>query len=233
VALLKRNDIAANLVLGALSVALLVLLLWQGFSESRKYEREAFDRSYQYARNAEREIAKRCVPPVTTDGPRCAEEAKEAAREYQRKEQDLAAQRVSAWWTSVMGAAAIFGAVLSALGVFLVWTTFRETRKANVIAMADRRPALHPEAVNFRVEGDTIKAEIPLKNFGQSDAENVSFTAAISFGPYPLPKYPPPFPSGYSDPSGKMPPGACAASISSVLISLSGLTGCWDKRSRF
>ena len=42
-----------------------------------------------------------------------------------------------------MGIAALIGMGLSLVGVALVWTTFRETRKANEIAKADERPWLN------------------------------------------------------------------------------------------
>jgi hypothetical protein len=42
----------------------------------------------------------------------------------------LAAQKITAWWTKVMGIAAMIGMALSTATVLLIWTTFRETKRA-------------------------------------------------------------------------------------------------------
>jgi hypothetical protein len=65
----------------------------------------------------------------------CVEETRQTESENTHNAEDLSAQKLSAWWAQVMTVAALIGMGLSAVGVFLVYTTFDETRKANKIAM--------------------------------------------------------------------------------------------------
>lgn len=110
-------------------------------SVSRSYERRAANASDYYAGQAEREIGQSC-PRLSPDLQKeCVAKAEAAARENQRSEQDLAAQQVTAWWTQVMGGAALIGMALSAIGVALVWTTFREQRRATDLAHAEAERA--------------------------------------------------------------------------------------------
>lgn len=101
-----------------------------------------------------------------------------------------------AMWATLVG-------IVSVLGLWIqIWLT----RKSLDVAMADRRPSIYSDNVKFEVVGNTVKGQISIKNFGQSEARDVAFKAAISFGPYPLPDDPPPL-TGKAVPSGKMPPG--------------------------
>ena len=104
---------------------------------SQGYEREATDRSRVYADNAEYQITHTCRAKALAEQPDCIRDTQQAKRENQRDEQDLAAQKISAWWTRVMGAAALVGMGISIVGVYLIWTTFRETKESNVIAKAE------------------------------------------------------------------------------------------------
>ncbi len=66
-----------------------------------------------------------------------AQNAKADPYEKERNEReirDLQAQEKSAYWAGAMFWATLGALVLSVIGVGLVWTTFRETRKANSIA---------------------------------------------------------------------------------------------------
>lgn len=103
-------------------------------SVSRQTQNEATDRANEYGKDAGSYIERRCVRLPLPAGEDCASKADQTARENQRVELDLAAQQISAWWTQVMGVAALIGMGLSAVGVWLVWTTFRETKEANIIA---------------------------------------------------------------------------------------------------
>jgi len=63
-----------------------------------------------------------------------------------REFDDLAAQQKAALWAMIMGMAAIVGTVMSAVGVLLVWSTFKETRlgaNAAIEAAKTARQALH------------------------------------------------------------------------------------------
>jgi hypothetical protein len=156
----KLKPRSEHVVAGAAAAAaflLIALLIWSLSQQSRRYERDAANRSYQYARIAEQQITRRCVLAAQPESAECIEQAKQAAREYQRKEQDLAAQKTAAWWTTIAGAAAVFAAALSVLGVFLIWRTLHHTRLA---ARATQRMAFDtPVAIQAAVEANVAMRE--------------------------------------------------------------------------
>lgn len=127
----SKIGLIAGSVLAALIAALFIA--W-GVSKSAEYQRQADNQTREYTAYTDQEIRKACLrlPPV--DKQECAAKARHEQRAYQRNEQDLVAQRQSALWAYIMGAAAVIGMGLSVIGVILVWTTFRETRRTAVIA---------------------------------------------------------------------------------------------------
>ena len=178
----SRRDAVINALWGIAALIVSTILIVSLTRESRAYESDATDRAYAYARNAEREIAASCRASVTRDRAKCAYEAAQAAREYQRKEQDLAAQWVTAWWTQVTGGAAVAGVILSAFGVFLVWRTFRAAREGNEISrqamMAESRAWMEIRILavgDLRYVGDEFRLKVTflVKNIGKSVALNV------------------------------------------------------------
>jgi hypothetical protein len=128
-----RNIIATIAGLAVVASALFLLIRDLSAVDSA-YSHSAADASVEYQSDARAYIKERCFTPTGITEMDCAAKAEEAAREGQRKEQDLAAQNITAWWTKVMGIAALIGMALSAVGVWLVKTTFDETRKANSIS---------------------------------------------------------------------------------------------------
>ena len=128
-----RNIIAT--VAGLAIVASAIFLLIRDLSTvDSAYRHSAANASIKYQADANSNIKERCLSATAFAEEDCTAKAYEAAREGQRKEQDLAAQNITAWWTKIMGIAALIGMALSAVGVWLVKTTFDETRKANEIA---------------------------------------------------------------------------------------------------
>jgi hypothetical protein len=122
-------------VAGLAFVASALFLLVRDLSAvDSAYSHAATDAAVKYQRDAHAYIKERCFAPPGLGEIDCASKADEAAREGQRKEQDLAAQNITAWWTKVMGIAALIGMALSAIGVWLVKTTFDESQRANDIA---------------------------------------------------------------------------------------------------
>lgn len=89
----------------------------------------------------------------------------------QREIRDLQAQESSAYWAAAMFWATATALVLSVIGIRLVWTTFRETRKANDIAAKFQRARLQP---TFEIIPGNRFAErsvaISAKNIGGSAA---------------------------------------------------------------
>src|SRR3569833_2015629 len=111
-----KREIRMNALLGAfalLASGLIVLgLSWEGGG----YGNDAANRAAYYRHHAKREIAAHCRSSIPHDRADCAYKAVQAAREEERKEWDLAAQWVAAWWTQITGGAAVFGVALSAFG---------------------------------------------------------------------------------------------------------------------
>jgi hypothetical protein len=152
--------------LSIIKVAGLSLLLFAGYTlfstlswHSTSLENEAAQRTKIHGQNAENRIERVCYSPLAK--PDCVDEARQAQRENEREEQDLAAQKVTAWWTKVMGLAALIGMALSAVGVWLVKTTFDEAREANEIA---RKSSVSQNRGWLIVE--TIETELFLKRSG-------------------------------------------------------------------
>lgn len=192
-----RSEFLKAFGLASLLFASVFLLIWSFSQKSDWYQQTATDRSHSYTHQAETEIANRCAVAPKADQPKCVSEAKQAARTHQREEQDLAAQKITAWWTQVMGGAAIFGAVLSAIGVFLVFTTFRETRRsaetankqfelARTAQLNDLRPHLFVDHFEFdpthhRDRGFSLRLKLFLKNYGRIPARDISVRTHVYF----------------------------------------------------
>lgn len=169
--------------IGALFVAVLFCAGWIGYglSESAHYQRQADANNEKYASYTREKVAKICVGVSRLEAVKCLHDARDAQREYRYSQLDLVAQRQSALWAYIMAAAAVIGMGLSVIGVWLVWTTFRATKEANVIASESERPWLE------LVVGDEIEAKggdgrsspsvslsITLKNHGGVPAVRVS-----------------------------------------------------------
>jgi hypothetical protein len=120
-----------------LAIAVLTFCaVWIGYGllESAKYEQQAKDKIGEYAEYTRDKVAQACVRVAKIEKVKCINEAFEAKREYEYNLSDLVAQKHSALWAYIMAAAAVIGVALSAVGIFLVYTTFHETRNANQIA---------------------------------------------------------------------------------------------------
>lgn len=122
-----RGGLAATLFSGVLLVICTAWPAW--LSHNEVSERAAHNAAY-HAKDAQDQIAQKCGVIANQAATDCAREINNAARAEQRQEYDLAAQETTAIWTAVMGWVAAFGVALSGLGVYLIWTTFRETQRA-------------------------------------------------------------------------------------------------------
>jgi hypothetical protein len=155
-----------------------MLLVWALSQQGNWYERDAANRSRHYARDAEGQIADRCSFLPTVDQPKCVDETVLAARSNQREEQDLAAQKVTAWWTRAMGVAAILGMVLSVFGVFLVFFTFGETRRANILNMRENARSTRRSVVAAQ---ETSEALIAASKTAEAAAAQVEIAQENSY----------------------------------------------------
>jgi hypothetical protein len=128
-------------VFAAFGIGALCAGVVYGLNQQVFYEQEAQRRGADYAKRAADKVKQSCFGESASEKRKCAEiEASEyrlKIRDNQREQDDLAAQQTSALWTSLMGLAALIGMALSAVGVALVWTTFNETKRTNLIAMRE------------------------------------------------------------------------------------------------
>lgn len=133
-----RGKRLAAFVASILGLAFVAFALIYGLSQQQHYLQTANNAAAEYARHTTYQEKKSCrgVPAVQLS--QCRADAKaeygQKRADNRREYDDLVAQQTSALWTSIMGIAAITGMVLSVVGIFLVYTTFRETKVANVIA---------------------------------------------------------------------------------------------------
>lgn len=188
----NRGDHTKAGLIAGLIVALLFCVVWIGYglSESAKYERHAYNQNREYAEYTGDKVAQTCVGISAVEKVKCLDEAFEKQREHEANQQDLVAQRQSALWAFIMGAAAVIGMGLSVIGVVLVWTTFEATRKANKIAMDTFELASKPWLIP-RIEGDylqlnktnfdkqvgnvrSIHARVWVENYGEMPATVIS-----------------------------------------------------------
>lgn len=123
-------------MIGGLAAAIFMCggLIGYGLLESANYERQSHDKSNHYARETSEKVAQTCIRLTPVERIDCLYKATDAQREYEYNQADLVAQRQSALWAYIMAGAAVIGMLLSVVGVILVWTTFRETKKAASIS---------------------------------------------------------------------------------------------------
>jgi hypothetical protein len=145
---------------------------------TRSIEQEATQRSEIYRQNAEDRIKRVCSSAFAK--PDCVGETRQAQRENERQEQDLAAQKVTAWWTRVMGVAALIGMALSAVGVWLVKTTFDETRRANTLAKKSQRAIISVKLDAKDVNSGYLVCALRAENIGGTPALEVGVEIELS-----------------------------------------------------
>jgi hypothetical protein len=151
-----------------------------GLLESAKYERQANDKIGEYAEHTRDKVAQVCVGSAKIENIKCVTEAFEAKREYEYNQSDLVAQRQSALWAYIMAGAAVIGLALSAGGVWLVKTTFDETRTSNLIAEKFQRARIEPVAKIIDSDHGTRVISINAKNIGGSVAINLTGKMDVS-----------------------------------------------------
>lgn len=190
----KSGKRRAAAIGAAISVLLSGLVVYWGLSEQAKYERRAEQQAYEDARQTEKDIHSRCFGSSSLSKRNCSVDAHREERRNEREEQDLVAQKTSALWTFLMGAAAIAGVLLSTIGVWLVYITFEETRRGNELAKgaaersakeaeATRRHLIRTERAVIRVIGMTgvsssdregwVDLILTIQNEGRSNAWNL------------------------------------------------------------
>jgi hypothetical protein len=158
-----------------------------GWSKQAVYERAAYERTAEYQQYAYHPALRRCIGVPTASQADCIADARKAERENARAESDLEAQRITALWTYIMGGAAITGMLLSAIGVGLIWTTFRETKRSADTAISNLEIYRSTERAHVKVADARLLVrhghgvlnfglEIGFLNTGKSFAEIYSIT---------------------------------------------------------
>lgn len=169
-------------IVGSLvAAAFLATSIYALSSVDRSYKRTASGASRAYAERAAYEIQHTCRIPARRDGVACLNAATAAVRDNQRLEEGLVAQQISAWWTKITAIAALIAITLSALGAYLVWTTFRETRNANTIARETAKLQLRAYVTLDKIiakredvqGGDMVVVDLIWKNAGVTPANGV------------------------------------------------------------
>ena len=140
---------------------------WYGLGQQSKYQYEAESGHADYTRRATEVIPKGCLAHAarSVEKSNCIKKAvseyRLKVRDNDREYRDLVAQQTSALWTGIMGIAALIGIALSALGVALVWTTFQETKRTNLIAMRENARNTRRAVANGKETAHDLKvAEI-------------------------------------------------------------------------
>ena len=157
----NRSIVAkAGLIIAACIAALIMasIFIGYGLTQDAEYQRQADAQSREYAAYTQDQERQDCFPLAGYDKSDCIAEKRHEYRADRRNERDLVAQRKSANWAYIMGAAAVIGMVLSVVGVALVWTTFAETRKANQIALMEHRPWILIELVKATVSSNRTRS---------------------------------------------------------------------------
>lgn len=85
----------------------------------------------QYTQEARRQIKQECMVAPRPERDRCAQAIQDRAREQQRREYEVEAQRNSAVWNEAMGEAAIQGLPFAAMTVILIFAAFLLQAHAN------------------------------------------------------------------------------------------------------
>lgn len=180
----KRHSIALT---GAALAVLLIMGAAYGFKwgleRQIEYERYADENRKEYTANTYSPERQRCFRLAAGLQHDCVTKARNEATAHNREQQDLVAQRVTALWTKLMGGAAIIGMVLSAFGVFLVWTTFNAAKEGNAIArelgVAETRAYLTASGGSYRIEPEFIFLQPMFKNTGKSPAKRITMKSRI------------------------------------------------------
>ena len=130
--MIKNRASYSVVALGA-GVMLALVILVYGLRVQIRYDEEAHREAQDYAKHAARQVFEPCRTVALAKLDECLSRAQTEyyiqRNDNRRDYADLVAQQRSALWTSIMGVTAIVGLTASIIGVWLVYATFRETRR--------------------------------------------------------------------------------------------------------
>lgn len=142
------------------------------------YENKAREQADDYRDRAAKEIFDSCYAGPANIREACINKANETARDQEREEYDLEAQRITAAWTAAMGSAAIIGMFVGIVGVTLVWMTFQETRRSANESQRQADYFINNERPHLRVRPMSLSGK-PSEMTIQAIAENYGASPAI------------------------------------------------------
>ncbi|UUL82233.1 hypothetical protein [Sphingomonas qomolangmaensis] len=153
-----------------------------GLFQQSAYEQEAQRNATDYAKNAADKIRQSCFSISLIEEADCIRKALPEYNVETAKQRhdaaDLVAQQRSALWTSIMGIAALIGMALSALGVALVWITFREQRRITNLAHQEAERSKKEAGESARTSMRAI--EIAERNAAAAAAQVETMQAAMT-----------------------------------------------------
>ena len=188
-----RSSLSKTGLIWAIIPATLVctIIIGLGSLKAAEYEWQANKQIADYAEYTKSKKANGCVHAARADKIVCLNAASDASREYRYNQRDLVAQKTSALWAFIMGAAAVIGMALSAVGVWLVRETFIATVDTNKITqkqLDDARLMARPImdiAVRLATTPESwppfnhyLKMTIWITNRGNTEARDVSIVNA-------------------------------------------------------
>jgi hypothetical protein len=160
-------------------------------SKSAEYERQADNQRTEYSEYTRQKIAETCVGIPDLEVIKCRYDAFDAQREYNNNQSDLIAQRQSALWAYIMGAAAVIGMALSAVGIWFIKRTLdatleavEDTGKATTAMLRQNELTEHAQRPWIKISAElisvksterriiTIDWRVKFENIGQMVAHN-------------------------------------------------------------
>jgi hypothetical protein len=189
-----RQWLLLVLILGGVGLATTIYL--RGMTEDIRSHASSQNAASAYESDARIEANSQCRYLTGADQTNCVDRAYSRARDKQREEYELEADRRNATWTAVGGQAAAFGMLYTLVTVLVLFLTFqvqmedrREARKQFLISRRHDRESLeHSQRVSDQelrpyVFVDRITPEeiserdyrivVWLKNFGKTPARNM------------------------------------------------------------
>lgn len=160
-----KANLAAWLA-AAFGAALIIGGIAFGLFQQARYQESADHNAADYAKHAANKIGQSCVGLSAVKTTNCLEkeqtEYQLATRDNRRDYADLVAQRKSALWTFIMGAAALIGMGLSVVGVVLIKKTFDAAREGNEIAATLRSASFAPMLMSPKSRQSDLRLVKPL-----------------------------------------------------------------------
>lgn len=176
------------ILLGASTLGFVVSWgLFESYQQEHAKERESVSNNDESVAARQIDICQRSMrDDGLAQGLICLANVVGAEAETKKSEYDLKAQQEMAEWAFGLLLVSIFGLIFTALGVILVWLTFRATRDTVTAMQREQRPwvviSVGESALYFRDEEKTgvqLTTSIAVKNISKSIASDVTFRSTI------------------------------------------------------